>query len=168
VVTTDPVAADNNWAAAVLAISGESLDDMARILADLGDELSNTRPDLPGANSPYAIVFHCVGMLEHWAGSVIAGLAIPRDRDAEFTASGAVDDLLRRVADVRDRLPDWVDVAVREGIRDRTVTGSTRSDAATATPEWVLLHIVRELAQHLGQLELTRDLLGQAAGPPTL
>jgi hypothetical protein len=52
-------------------------------------------------------------------------------------------------------------ISLCEGIRDRSVTGSTRSDAATATPEWVLLHIVRELAQHLGQLELTRDLLGQ-------
>ncbi|WP_286131271.1 DinB family protein [Microbispora sp. NRRL B-24597] len=149
-------------AQATLAIIGESLSSMTEILRGLEDELSNTRPDLPGANSPYAIVFHCVGVIEHWAGSVIAGLRIPRDRAAEFTATGRVDDLITRVDDVRARLPEWVDVALREGIRDRTVIGSTRPEVATATPEWVLTHVVRELAQHLGQLELTRDVLRQA------
>jgi hypothetical protein len=162
VVTADHDGAGNRWAAAVLTISGESLAAMTEILAGLGDQLANTTPDLPAANSPYAIVFHCVGMIEHWAGSVVAGLKIPRDRDAEFTAAGSVEDLIRRVDDIRGRLPEWVGIAVREGIRDRTVTGSTRSEAANATAEWVLLHVVRELAQHLGQLELTRDLLDQA------
>ncbi|WP_437424807.1 DinB family protein [Williamsia muralis] len=154
--------AESRLAAPTLAITGESLSSMTEILKSLGDELANTRPDLPGANSPYAIVFHCVGVIEHWAGSVIAGLRIPRDRAAEFTATGRVDDLITRVDDVRARLPEWVDVALREGIRDRTVIGSTRPEVATATPEWVLTHVVRELAQHLGQLELTRDVLRQA------
>ncbi|ETD31892.1 hypothetical protein W823_15780 [Williamsia sp. D3] len=154
--------AESRVAVATLTIIGESLSSMTDILKGLGDELANTRPDLPGANSPYAIVFHCVGVIEHWAGSVIAGLKIPRDRAAEFTATGRVDDLITRVNDVRARLPEWVDVALREGIRDRTVTGSTRPEVATATPEWVLTHVVRELAQHLGQLELTRDVLRQA------
>ncbi|WP_197037531.1 DinB family protein [Kitasatospora arboriphila] len=153
---------ESRVAQATLAIIGESLSSMTEILRGLEDELSNTRPDLPGANSPYAIVFHCVGVIEHWAGSVIAGLRIPRDRAAEFTATGRVDDLITRVDDVRARLPEWVDVALREGIRDRTVIGSTRPEVATATPEWVLTHVVRELAQHLGQLELTRDVLRQA------
>ena len=161
-VTSRQDDAESRLAEATLAITGESLSSMTEILKGLGDELSNTRPDLPGANSPYAIVFHCVGVIEHWAGSVIAGLEIPRDRAAEFTATGRVDELITRVDDVRARLPEWVDVALREGIRDRTVVGSTRPEAATATPEWVLTHVVRELAQHLGQLELTRDVLRQA------
>jgi hypothetical protein len=154
--------AESRVADATLAITGSSLSSMTDIVRGLGDELANTRPDLPGANSPYAIVFHCVAVIEYWAGSAIAGLKIPRDRAAEFTATGRVDDLITRVDDVRARLPEWVDVAVREGIRDRTVMGSTRPEVATATAEWVLAHLVRELAQHLGQLELTRDVLRQA------
>ena len=161
-VTSGQDDAESRVAQASLAITGESLSSMTEILKGLGDELANTRPDLPGANSPYAIVFHCVGVIEHWAGSVVAGLRIPRDRAAEFAATGRVDDLIARVDDVRARLPEWVDVALREGIRDRTVIGSTRPEVATATPEWVLTHVVRELAQHLGQLELTRDVLRQA------
>ncbi|OLT35041.1 hypothetical protein BJF84_15995 [Rhodococcus sp. CUA-806] len=148
---------------ATLVITGESLSSMTEILRGLGDELANTTPDLPGANSPYAIVFHCAAVIEHWGGSVIAGLKIPRDRATEFTAEGRVDDLITRVDAVRARLPEWVDMALREGIRDRnrTVMGSTRPELATASPEWVLTHVVRELAQHLGQLEITRDILRQ-------
>ncbi|WP_415976115.1 DinB family protein [Rhodococcus sp. 077-4] len=159
VVTSRQDDVERRVADATLAITGQSLSSMSDILKGLGDELANTRPELPGANSPYAIVFHCVAVIEHWGGSVIAGLRIPRDRAAEFTAEGRVDDLITRVDDVSARLPEWVDVALREGIRDRTVMGSTRPELATATPEWVLTHLVRELAQHLGQLELTRDVL---------
>lgn len=161
-VTSQQDDAESLVADAFLAITGASLSSMTEILRDLGDEPANTKPDLPGANSPYAIVFHCVAVIEYWAGSVIAGLKIPRDRAAEFTATGRIDDLITRVDEVRSRLPEWVNVAVREGIRDRTVMGTTRPELATATPEWVLTHLVRELAQHLGQLELTRDVLRRA------
>lgn len=161
-VTSRQDDAESRVADATLAITGECLSSMTEILRDLGDELANATPELPGANSPYAIVFHCVAVIEYWAGSVIAGLKIPRDRAAEFTATGRVDLLITRVDDVRARLPEWVNVALREGIRDRTVIGTTRPELATATPEWVLTHLVRELAQHLGQLELTRDVLRQA------
>ncbi|MGB3771879.1 MAG: DinB family protein [Rhodococcus sp. (in: high G+C Gram-positive bacteria)] len=128
---------ESRIADAVLAITGSSLSSMTEILRGLGDELANTRPDLPGANSPYAIVFHCVAVIEHWAGSAIAGLKIPRDRAAEFTASGRVDDLITRVDDVQARLPEWVEVGLHEGIRDRTVMGSTRPEVANASAEWV-------------------------------
>lgn len=161
-VTSQQDDAESRVADAVLAITGGSLSSMTEILRELGDELADTKPDLPGANSPYAIVFHCVAVIEYWAGSVIAGLKIPRDRAAEFTATGRVDDVITRLDDVRAHLHEWVDVALREGIRDRTVMGTTRPELATATPEWVLTHLVRELAQHLGQLELTRDVLRQA------
>lgn len=50
---------------------------------------------------------------------------------------------------------------IAEGIADRDARSTTASaDLATVTPEWVVLHVVHELAQHLGQLELTRDVLG--------
>ena len=63
------------------------------------------------------------------------------------------------------RLPAWVDIAATDGIRDRDLAdgvrgGTTRVEVlATATPEWALLHILQDLAQHVGQMEITRDLL---------
>src|SRR5215469_983865 len=74
-----------------------ALDSMAQALQQLGDDLANRRPDVPGANSPYAIVTHCLGVIEYWAGHLVAGREVERDRDAEFTASGDVDELVARI-----------------------------------------------------------------------
>lgn len=144
---------------AVVAVADESLERMRDILSQMSFQQANTVPALPGANSPYAIVTHCVGMADYWGGSLIAGLRIPRDRDAEFEAHGDPRHLCDVVERLRRRLPEWVRIALTEGLRDRTAVGTTRSNAQTASPTWVLLHIVRELSQHLGQLEITRDLL---------
>ena len=37
-----------------------AVDRMADIVGGLGDDLANRRPALPGANSPYAILRHCL------------------------------------------------------------------------------------------------------------
>src|SRR6266568_6937051 len=65
-----------------------AIDGMIEIVRDLGDELACTRPDLPGANSPYAILFHCLGVMGYWGGHTVAGRDMDRDRDAEFRANG--------------------------------------------------------------------------------
>src|SRR3712207_8993864 len=38
----------------------DCLESMTRIVEELGDDLANTRPALPGANSPYAVLTHCL------------------------------------------------------------------------------------------------------------
>ena len=45
-----------------------ALDAMIEILSMLGDELANDKPALPGANSPFQIVTHCLGVMEFWGG----------------------------------------------------------------------------------------------------
>ncbi|MBT0568090.1 DUF664 domain-containing protein [Williamsia sp. CHRR-6] len=138
----------------------ETLRSMIAIVRELGDDQINRRPALPGANSPYVIVFHSVAATRFWLGTVIGGEQIPRDRAAEFTATGSVADLQQLVDSLVARIVEWVTVALTEGVRDRSGVGSTRRhQIATATPEWMLSHVIRELAQHLGQLELTRDVL---------
>ena len=152
-------------ATAFLSKTAECIGSMVAILTTLGDDLANIRPDLPGANSCYAIANHCIGVVDYWAGSFIAGQRIPRNRSAEFTATGTVADMVDRLAALQLRLPAWVDIAATEGIRDRDLAdgvqgGTTRVEVlATATPEWALLHILQDLAQHVGHMEITRDLL---------
>jgi hypothetical protein len=51
----------------------EALDGMTLIVSELGDDLVNQRLDGPGANSPYAILTHCLGVVGYWGGEVIAG-----------------------------------------------------------------------------------------------
>src|SRR5215471_12029727 len=79
---------------AIASYVDRAVEAMADIVGDLGDDLANTRPGLPGANSPYAILRHCLGVMEFWGGQVVAGRTVDRDRDAEFRASGPVADLI--------------------------------------------------------------------------
>ena len=57
-----------------------AIDSMCSIARQLGDELVNERPDLSGANSAYALVTHCCGVMADWGGYAIAGHPVERDR----------------------------------------------------------------------------------------
>jgi tRNA (adenine37-N6)-methyltransferase len=143
----------------VLWYVDEALDGMVGIVSGLGDDLANRGPDLPGANSPYAILTHCLGVMEYWAGDVIAGRTIERDRDAEFRAAGPVDDLVARTRRARRQFEaDLADLDPFAGPRGNVEP----EDAALPlgrTQGGALLHIYEELAQHRGQMELSRDVL---------
>ncbi|HKE75239.1 MAG TPA: DUF664 domain-containing protein [Acidimicrobiales bacterium] len=139
----------------------EALAGMAAIVTELGDELANRRPDLPGANSPYAILTHCLGVIEWWAGHAVAGRVVERDRDAEFRAAGPVAALATRVEEARRRLR--ADVATLDSAAPlRGTDGLWPEDAdlpIARTQGGALFHIYEELAQHRGQMEGGRDLL---------
>ena len=136
-----------------------ALTEMVGIVRQLGDAGANRRPVVEGANSPFAILTHCLGVMEFWGGFMVAGRTIQRDRDAEFEAEGRVEELAQRTEEARRRLRE--DIA---GLEARAVPPDVlgAEDAGVPyarTKGAVLLHIVEELFQHLGQMELTRDML---------
>jgi hypothetical protein len=131
---------------------------MTDIVAELGDDLANTVPDLPGANSAYAIVVHCCGMLEWWTRAGVKGLSVDRDRDAEFVAHGTVDALRARVQQVTAQLSADL-AAIDPGAPLRGDAGHYGGTPVGANARGALLHILEELAQHHGHLELTRDVV---------
>jgi hypothetical protein len=141
----------------------DALDGIAQILGVLGDDLANTRPELPGANSPYAIATHCLGVMEYWGGYRAAGRTIERDRPAEFRASGPVDGLIQRISaakrQLRRDLLDLDPAAPPYGNPDPDDV----DHPVGRSKGGVVMHIYEELARHRGQLEITRDLL-QASG----
>jgi Protein of unknown function (DUF664) len=136
-----------------------ALGEMAGIVERLGDDLANRRPPFRGANSPFVILTHCLGVMEYWGGATVAERAVRRDRAAEFTARGDVGGLLRRTEQARRRLREDLvdfDAAARPA--------NVRRDPSDPVPYTeskgaVLLHIVEELFQHLGQMEITRDAI---------
>ena len=137
----------------------QALDAMVGIVTDLGDELANRRPKLAGANSPYVILTHCLGVMEFWGGQAVAGRTISRDRAAEFTASGPVAELAERTAAARDRLAgDLSELSALAAPRG-AVGGPDALTPVGSTQGGILFHIYEELSQHLGQMELTRDVL---------
>ena len=136
-----------------------ALRQMTTIVEELGDELVNRRPPFRDTNSAFVILTHCLGVMEYWGGATVAERPIQRDRAAEFTASGDVAGLLRRSEQGRRRLREDL-----VGLHAEAPPVNVRRDPEEAVPYTetkgsVLLHILEELYQHLGQMELTRDAL---------
>jgi hypothetical protein len=136
-----------------------ALGEMARIVEGLGDELANEAPTLPDANTPFAILTHCLGVLEYWGGATVAGRSIERDRAAEFTARGDVAGLLERTEAARRRVHDDLEGLVALAVPTQVARNPDDPVPYSETKGAVLLHILEELFQHLGQMELTRDML---------
>jgi hypothetical protein len=136
-----------------------ALDGMVGIVALLGDERANQTPDLPGANSPYAILTHCLGVMEYWGGHVIAGRQIERDRRAEFVATGQVRALVSRVGRAREQLRRDLESFDPSAPPRGMVQRDDGAIPVGRTQGGALFHIYEELSQHLGQMELTRDIL---------
>jgi hypothetical protein len=141
------------------------LDTMAGIVEGLGDDLANTRPTLPGANSPYAILTHCLGVMAWWGGEMVAGHDVERDRPAEFTATGPTAELREKVRRARAEFTHDLEHLDGSAPPARTPDADYADLPYGRTQGGVLLHVLQELAQHLGHLEITRDLL--LAGHPT-
>jgi hypothetical protein len=141
-----------------------ALEKMAEIVAQLGDELSLRRPPFRDANSPFGILSHCLGVVEFWGGAAVAGRPVGVERTARFDSVGRVSDLVRRTEHARRRLrEDLVGL-------DSAAPLADAASAATARPELpavpygelkgaALVHVLEELFEHLGQMEVTRDAL---------
>ena len=151
---------------AVVSYVDRAVDRMTEIVTALGDDLANRKPALPGANSPYAILRHCLGVMEFWGGEVVAGREVIRDRAAEFRSHGPVADL---AAAARKALGQFRADAATAGFAGPTRGGTARqkqlNELEFTSDSHALLHVLEEVTQHLGQMELTRDVL-RAAGNP--
>lgn len=123
-----------------------------------GAELLCRQPEVEGANSVYGLIVHCCGVMERWGGETIAGRSISRDRSAEFNATGTLEQLEAIVAAQRRR---WVeDLADFEADEvPRGPDGWEEGDPEPITQGFVALHVVEELFQHLGHVDLSVDLV---------
>ncbi len=125
----------------------------------LGDPLVNERPFGPGTNSAAALVTHCCGVSEFWLGCVGLGRPSTRVRDSEFTATATVAELHALIADTQQQaIADIASLDAGEAspthhAARRTLEDADESDAA------LVLHLLEELYQHLGHLQLTVDAL---------
>ena len=142
---------------AFLPFIDDALEGMVGIAEVLGDERVNLRPDLPDTNSPYAILTHCVGMTRYWLGSVLCGRPSTRDRDSEFRARGTVAEIRQAVKALQAQIRE--DITHVQGDQSLAHPLDLHGHTQYHTQGDVLLHCYTELAQHHGQMELTRDIL---------
>lgn len=131
-------------------------------LDGIPDRLLNRPLPLPETNTLFALASHLVGAGEFWTLTLVGGQAIPRDRAAEFHATGTVDDLrarydrwlaqLRTVCD--DLAPEDMDRVIADPAARRPWMGN-----APFTVRDSLLHALEHTALHLGHIQLTRQIL---------
>ncbi len=141
-----------------LLFCDRTIDGHREALDRLDDTVVNRAPDLAGANTPYRIAIHATAACEWWTSHIVCGHPSERDRDAEFAAEGTVAQAIAALDATSARLhelrPDLL--AARE-VQGRAST--TKPLGAEWTVGACLIHAYEELAQHLGHLELTVDLL---------
>ncbi|MFC0453272.1 DinB family protein [Rhodococcus jostii] len=136
-----------------------AFDGMLAVLGELGDERANQAPPFDGANSPWAITYHCTEVADYWIGHLIGGRESNRDRAAEFTATGTIADLTRVVTELRSRLQNDLELFDPVAPLANTPPADYEGPSRALTPNGVLLHVLEELAQHHGQVEVSRDAL---------
>jgi len=135
-----------------------ALDGMVQIVEALGDERVNVCPNnMPRTNSPFAILTHCVGLTRYFIGTALAGRQVHRDRDAEFRAHGTVAEIRQAVRELQQHLSD--DLARVRGDQPCAFPEAVREPHRTWTQGRFVLQCYKELAQHHGHMELTRDVM---------
>lgn len=141
-----------------LYFADRALDGMTLIVRELGDELANQRA-YDGANTPFALLNHCLAVVETWVGGFVRGRPVDRDRDSEFTATGDVEPLVRRAWSVRDQLHADVAGADPGAALLTEPPADFLGPPTSLTQGGALQHVFEELAQHHGQMETLRDVL---------
>jgi hypothetical protein len=142
------------------AVLRHAFDQMLLVAEGLGEPQIHQRPLGPTTNAVGALIVHCCEVTEFWLGHVALGRPSNRDREAEFSAVEALNDLRRRVATcVATASQDLERIGAgggggEHGARE-FLPGTDRSDVA------VVLYVLKELSQHLGHIELAADALRQ-------
>ncbi|MBI2324524.1 MAG: DUF664 domain-containing protein [Chloroflexi bacterium] len=116
-----------------------------------------------GANSIAVLVTHMLGSELGWL-HLAAGRAHERDRASEFAVRGrSPAELLRAVDEAERSAKELIQFAFEAGVE----TLRDRPGARPVTVSFCLTHAVAHSAEHVGQAELTRQVLTAAGGPNT-
>ena len=128
------------------------------------DALLNQPLPFADANTLFALGTHLVGAAEFWVLALAGERTVERDRMAEFHATGHGPDLLARyerwliaVHEVLDDLPDAAMARPAHPPKEYQNTGGMAGQQLQVRD--CLLHAVEHSALHLGQMQITRQVI---------
>ena len=129
---------------------------IAAVLDRVDDVTVNVRPGGWGTNSIAGLVVHCCELAPSWFEMPGLGRESHRDRDAEFATTATVAELREMIQRTMARLTPLVhEFAAGPTALDHEfrgfLPGNDWSDDA------LFLHVLEELFQHLGHMEVTAD-----------
>ncbi len=110
---------------------------------------------LPGqANSLAVLAIHLLGAERNWLHGVVGQRKIERDRDAEFRAGAqdvsSLEPMYEAAAGTSEQILAELTGADLEAPR--------RVGSNTHSVRWSILHVLEHYNEHLGQMQLTRQL----------
>ncbi len=128
---------------------------MEKAIADLPDEALDWSPG-PEMNSLGVLMTHTLGSTRFWVGDVAGSDPSGRVREAEFRTEGVSaaaliahsNEVFAHSQSLLSRLP------LTELDNIRKVPNSDRE----VTVAWAILHALEHAAQHVGHMEITRQL----------
>lgn len=121
----------------------------------VGDERVNVRPLGPDTNAVAALIMHCCEVAEFWLGHVALGRPSVRNRDDEFSRTATLAELHELVDGAVQRT--IADIARLDAGEGRDEGGRQFLEAGDGSDAAVVLHVLEELFQHLGHMELAAD-----------
>ena len=126
-------------------------------IADVPPEGLNWQPG-PDMNSIAVLIIHTAGSTRFWIGDIALAESSNRDRSSEFAAHQLDATALQaRLAEVEryieTALPRLTDLAEARPVR--------QFDQEDTTVGWALLHALEHTAQHVGHVQMTRQLWEQ-------
>jgi hypothetical protein len=124
----------------------------------LGDDRVNDRPLGVETNAVAALVVHCCAVTEFWVGHVALGRPSDRDRESEFSSTATVAELHAMVETTFVQVGEDL-AAIDEGKTQPDRTGRQFLEGGDESDGAIVLHVLEELYQHLGHMELAADAL---------
>ena len=132
-----------------------TVDEVVACLEGVGSDDLDWSP-LDDANSLYVLATHTMGNVRHNLLNGLCGLAISRDRDAEFVVTGgSAADIVAHWNELKSQISDSVEGLPR-GEMDRE---RDHPRYGTISGHELLVLVATHAAEHYGQAQLTRDLL---------
>lgn len=128
-------------------------------LANAPPEAWNWTPTKDETNSLYVLATHCIGSEHGWIFEILGNGARTRNRPAEFVARGdALDELRARYEQVGNETREVMSALTEDAL----LTTRHRESHGEVTVRWIILHVIEHCSEHLGQMELTRQLWEQS------
>ncbi|MBB2946705.1 hypothetical protein FB565_006473 [Actinoplanes lutulentus] len=140
----------------ILTFIDEHRHDLAESLDGLTEEEARRRL-VPSKTTLLGLVKHATFVEKVWFDEAVTGrsraeIGIPRTPDASFTLDS--DDTIESVRDAYREACEESRQAVQEKSLDDLLPGNRRGPLPLS---WVLLHVLRETAQHCGHADILRE-----------
>jgi hypothetical protein len=138
------------------AYAGQALEAMLTAADRVRDDELAVRPFGARTNSISALVVHSTAVCEFWLGHVGLGRPSDRDRDGEFEAVADRARLRALVAAAIEQLDADLAMLDAEGGQPSELRAFLSGDEGDLS---LVVHVLEELFQHLGHIEVTADAL---------